>query len=298
MSASWELYGTFLEVMRTRSLSAAARTLAVAQPTVRRRIAALEEALGVVLFTRATNGLVPTEAALAALPYVESMAATAHALVRSTSAPSGEERGTVRLTASEVVGGEVLPPVLTHLSRQHPGLQVELVLSNRTEDLLRRDADLAVRMVAPTQQALVARKVGEVPLGLFAHETYLASRPPPRRLADLLRGHALVGNDRQAGVREALQGMGLAVTPAHFTFRSDSDLAQLAAVRAGLGIGVCQLPLAGRTPGLRRVLPSLTPTLGVWVVMHEDLRSARRVRRVFEHLVAHLGAYVTGAAAR
>ncbi len=291
MSASWELYGTFLEVMKTRSLSAAARSLAVAQPTVRRRIEQLEEALGVVLFTRSTSGLDPTEAALSTLPHVESMAASAHALVRSASAPRDAAQGTVRITASEMMGAEVLPPLLAPLTDRHPKLQVELTLTNRTENLLRRDADLAVRMFAPTQKALVARRAGKIAVGLYAHTSYLANHPAPRAMRDLLQGHVLIGTDRQPGAIQVLQAHGLEVTPASFTFRSDSDLAQYSALRAGLGIGVCQVPLARRSPALQRLLPRFEVELETWVVTHEDLRNVRRVRIMYDHLVKELGAY-------
>lgn len=287
---SWDLYGTFLAVMETGSLSAASRALGIAQPTARRQIEALEQALGVVLFTRASNGLVPTDAAVATLPYAESMAATARALVRSVSA-SADDAGTVRVAASEVVGVEVLPPMLVELARAHPRIQIELSLSNRNEDLLRREADIAIRMVAPTQAALVARQVGAIEVGVFAHEDYLARRGTPNTLDDLIHGHALIGGDRAPSIKEALAAMGLATRARHYVLRTDSDVAQLSAIRAGLGIGACQVPLAARMPALRRVLPSVAVPLGTWVVMHEDLRTSGRVRRVFEHLVEQLGRY-------
>lgn len=287
---SWDLYLAFLAVMRGGSLSAASRALKVAQPTVRRQIEALEEQLGIVLFTRAPNGLVPTDLARATLPHAESMEASARALVRSVSGPAGEERGTVRVTTSEIVGAEVMPPILVALSRAHPHVQIELVLSNRNEDLLRRDADVAVRMVAPTQASLVAKRACTIPLGLFASASYLERHPAPARL-EQLRGHVLIGSDRGRGITDALAAAGLALTPRDFALRTDSDLAALAALRAGLGIGVCQLPIAARSPDLRRVLPSLAFELEAWVVMHEDLRHVRRVRAVFDHLVAHLAAH-------
>lgn len=293
---SWDLYGAFLAVMQGGSLSAAARALQVAQPTVRRQIEALEAQLGVVLFTRAPNGLLPTELAHATLPHAEAIAAAARALVRAVSAPADAERGTVRLACSEVVGVELVPAMLAPLLARHPQLRVELVLSNRNEDLLRRDADLAVRMVRPTQAGLVSRLATRIELGLFATAGYLRARGAPARLADLTarrgeeRGHALIGGDRVRAVAEALAAAGLATRPADFALRSDSDLAQLAAVRAGLGIGVCQLPIAARDPELHRVLPRLAFHLEAHLVMHEDLRAVRRVRLVFEHLVTALGA--------
>lgn len=289
---SWELFAAFLAVMQHGSLSGAARAMRLAQPTVRRQIEALEEQLGVVLFTRATNGLVPTELARASLPHAEAIAASTRALTRAVSAPADDERGTVRLAASEVMGVEVLPAMLARLSERAPGLRVELVLSNRNEDLLRRDADLAVRMVRPAQVGLVAKLAARIELGLYASEVHLARRGAPRGLAELAGGEPrLIGGDRGRGLADALAAAGLPTKPSDYVLRCDSDVAQLAAVRAGLGVGACQVPLAERSADLRRVVPAMRLELEAFVVMHEDLRAARRVRLVFEHLVSELERY-------
>jgi len=288
---SWDLYGAFLAVMRTGSLSAAARALDVAQPTVRRQIEQLETDLGVVLFTRAPNGLVPTDLAITTLPYAEAIAASARALVRSVSSPTDADRGTVRVTCSEIIGAEVLPPIVAALLVAHPRLQIELAVTDRTEDLLRRDADVAVRMVEPTQAGLVRRCAGSIELGLFATKAYLAAHAAPTSPAGLVPDHALVGGDRSRATIDALAAAGLSTTPRDYAFRSDSDVAKLSAVRAGLGIGACQVPLSRRPVLLVRVLPDLAFHLDAWVVMHEDLRAVTRVRLVFDHLVAALGAY-------
>ncbi len=287
---SWDLYGAFLAVMQGGSLSAAARSLDVAQPTVRRQIEQLEAQLGVVLFTRAPNGLVPTEVARSTLPYAEAIASAARSLVRSVSAPADADRGTVRVTCSEVVGIEVLPPIIAALQRKHPQLQVELAATNHNEDLLRRDADVAVRMTEPTQEGLVRQRAGRIELGFFATKAYLAEHGTPKTLAQLGRGHALVGSDRSRATIEALAAMGLVTTPKSYAFRSDNHVAQIAAVRAGVGVGVCQVPIAGE---LVRVLPSVAFHLDAWVVTHEDLRAVGRVRAVFDHLVKGIGAYAT-----
>src|SRR5271163_506215 len=156
----WELFRSFLEVVRDGSLSAAARRLALTQPTVGRHIDALEAALGLSLFTRSPRGLTPTPAALALEPHVEAMAAAAAALGRAASGEAAADRGAVRVTASDVIGCEVLPPILAAFRARHPGVALELTLTNRTENLARRDADIAVRMVRPTQSGLVARRIG------------------------------------------------------------------------------------------------------------------------------------------
>src|SRR6478609_9570878 len=147
----WEHYRSFLAVYREGSLSGAARALGLTQPTVGRHLDALETALGTSLFTRSQNGLRPSTGAAALVPHVEAMASAAAALGRAASGEALEERGAVRVTASEMVGIEVLPPALAGFREAHPLIDVELVLSNRTADLSRRDADIAIRMVKPTQ---------------------------------------------------------------------------------------------------------------------------------------------------
>ncbi|MEI9964655.1 MAG: LysR family transcriptional regulator [Caulobacteraceae bacterium] len=191
----WDIYRSFLAVARRGSLSGAARALQLTQPTLGRHVDQMEQALGAPLFTRSPQGLLPTETALALVPIAEAMESAAAAIVRAASARPGEIAGVVRVTASEVVGAEVLPPILAGFCERHPKTDFELHLSNRTEDLLRRDADIAVRMVRPTQAGLVARRLGDTVLGLHAHRRYLEGSPPIGSLADLA-GVRLIGFDR------------------------------------------------------------------------------------------------------
>jgi DNA-binding transcriptional LysR family regulator len=289
----WELYRSFLAVMREGSLSGAARSLALTQPTIGRHVDALEDALGVSLFTRSQAGLHPTAGASALVPYAEAMATAANALERAASGEAQEERGSVRVTASEMIGSEVLPSGLAAFREIHPRIVVELVLSNRSEDLLRREADVAVRMVKPTQAALTARKLGVVRLGLHAHPRYLKAHGAPQTIADL-REHPIIGFDKTASVQR-LPALDFPLTRDLFAFRCDSDIGQYAALRAGFGIGVCQVGLA-RRDGLVGILPDAFGfDLGVWIVMHKDLKSSRRVRLMFDHLAAHLLAYIASA---
>lgn len=289
--SDWERQRAFLAVMTEGSLSAAARRIGVAQPTVRRRIEELEAETGAPLFTRTPSGLLPTERAHALAEHARAMALAADAFARSASAEASEIAGRVRISASDVIAVEVLPPILAALMRRHSRLVIELSPSNRNEDVLRREADVAVRMVRPQQQALVAQRIGAVPLGLHAHADYLAARGTPRSLGDL-RDHTLIGVEQDTPVLRALQAEGLSVRRDDFAFRSDSDLAQLAAIRAGLGIGVCQTGIAARD-GLVSILPdALRFDLETWVVCHEDLRGVARVRAVFDALVTGLRGYV------
>ncbi|MBV8034180.1 LysR family transcriptional regulator [Roseateles sp.] len=288
----WELLHTFLGVLREGSLSGAARVLGLTQPTVGRHVAALEQALGQPLFTRSPTGLLATDAALALRGHAEQMEAAAAALQRAATARGDEVCGTVRVTASEVIGVEVLAGVLAGLRERHPGLVLELALSNQLQDLLRREADIAVRMTAPEQGQLVARRIGSIELGLHARPDYLDRHGRPATLAEL-RGHALIGFDTptpfiRMGVKR-LGGLGRD----SFALRSDSDLAQLALLRAGAGIGICQAVLARREPVLERVLAAqFCWPLETWIAMHEDLRQNTACRVVFEALVEGLSRHV------
>ena len=288
----WEWYRSFLQVLESGSLSAAARALGLTQPTLGRHIGGLEAALGLGLFTRSPEGLAPTDAALALQPYARDIAATAAALRRAASGHGDGVHGTVRITASEIVGVEVLPPILARLRAAHPRLAIELALSNQPDDLLRREADIAVRMFTPTQGALIARKVGTIELGLHAHADYLARHGTPASLKALAR-HALIGYDRETAYIRRMGGKLQGLGRSHFSLRADSDLAQLAAIRAGCGLGICQVPLAARDARLVRVLGrQLSLQLDTWVVMHENLRGSPRCAAVFDALVAGLAAYI------
>jgi DNA-binding transcriptional LysR family regulator len=288
---NWDLYRSFLAVLEAGSLSAAARELGLTQPTLGRHIDALEAALGYALFVRSQHGYLPTEQAMQLKPYALALAATASALLRAATGKLDEPRGTVRVTASEIVACELLPPILTRLQQEYPALHIELAVTNRAQDLLRREADIAVRMVRPAQEALVARRVGAIELGLHAHRDYLARRGTPATLADL-PGHAIIGYDHEnAFTRSFKQYLG-DLNRSDFALRSDSHLAQLAAIRAAFGIGICQAAIAARDPALVRVLPkAFAVTLDTWVVMHEDLRQSKRCAVVFSAIADGLASY-------
>ncbi len=289
----WNLYRSFLAVMESGSLSGAARSLGLAQPTVARHVETLEAALGGgPLFTRSGAGLRPTSAAGAIAPIARAMAVSADALVRTAAGNADQERGVVRLTASQIVGAEVLPAILRDFHEDHPGIAIELVLSNDLEDLLHRDADIAVRMSRPTQESLLARKIGTVRSGFFAHRRYLERHGAPTSMS-ALTAHAIIGFDRVSPLKAVTDKVDIPITPELFALRTDSDLAQLAALRAGFGIAACQKRLAERDPDLVAVLPdTFAFDLEAWVVMHEDLKADRRMRLMFDHLAEALKAWV------
>lgn len=294
---NWEWYRSFLGVLDEGSLSAAARSLGLAQPTIGRHVDSLEAALGVKLFVRSYDGFSPTEAARELRPYAASLATTAAALQRVATGHGSGVRGSVRITASEIVGVEVLPPILAQLRHDHPSLAIELMLSNKVDDLLRREADIAVRMVQPRQEALVARRIGGVELGLHAHRRYLETAGVPDSL-EALHGHTIIGFDEENELVRRLLGKFGSFSRADLALRANSDLAQLAALRAGFGIGVCQVGLARRSPDLVRLLPeAFSMTLETWLAMHEDLRESPRCAVTFAALAEGLASYIATAGA-
>ncbi|HEY0300539.1 MAG TPA: LysR family transcriptional regulator [Rhizomicrobium sp.] len=284
----WTLYRTFLTVARLGSLSAAARALGLTQPTVSRHIEMLEAALEVDLFLRSPRGLSPTDIARDLLPQAEAIAASAASLLRTAESGKGEMAGCVKVTASENMGVERLPPILAVLRRRHPRLDIQLALSDEVQDLLTREADVAVRQVAPTQNALFAKKLAPTVVGLHAHRTYLERRGEPRSLAEL-GGHDLIGFDTRTPARRATLARFPELKNLRFALRADSDLAQLAAIRSGFGIGLTQVNIAARDKDLRRVLADqFAFELPLWIVMHEDLKSCAICRAVFDALVKGL----------
>lgn len=285
----WDLLQSLHAVLEAGSFSAAARLRNLTQPTLGRHIDQLERQLGAPLFLRSPRGLQPTDLALAFRPHLADMHAAAQAAERDATGVASGDGGVVRVAASDIVGIEVLPGMLARFRDAHPGIDVELVLSNRSEDLSRRDADVAVRMVRPTQNSLVAKKVGELSLGFYATPEYLARKGTPQTMDDL-RAHPLIGFDRDPPDLTEVK-IDRPVTRDMFALRTDNDVAQLAAIRAGFGIGVCHDQIA-RRDGLTPILPdAITFKLPIWICMHETLRGSPRMRLMFDHLAKELAEY-------
>ena len=292
---SWDFYRTFLEVLREGSLSGAARSLGLTQPTVGRHVDALEETLGYALFIRTQQGLSATQQALALRPYAEALESTSTALLRAASSQGSGVRGTIRITASDVITVEVLPAIITELHAAYPELTIELMPSNRIEDLLQREADIAVRMQRPSQGVLIARRIGNIELGMYAHKDYLARRGKPARIEDVA-GHALIGFDKETAFIRSMKTQLPEVRRELLALRTDSDLASLAMLRAGFGVGFCQTGLARRNPDLVRLFPKrISLKLDTWLAMHEDLRDNPSCKVVFAALTKGLEKYVRGA---
>ncbi|WP_085656471.1 LysR family transcriptional regulator [Pseudomonas sp. B11(2017)] len=287
----WETQRVFLAVLRTGSLSAAARALGIAQATARRRIDALEQSVGMSLFVRSPAGLMPTDTARELIGHAESMAMAAEAFTRAASAQASVPGGTVRVTSSQLLGVEVLPPMLREIRSAQPQLTVELSVSNRLEDLALQEADVAVRIRRPTEAAVVARHVGDLRIGLYASADLLGQKGAPRSV-DELSEYPLIGPDRNLTEVAFLQQQGFLCATARTVLRTDNHLAQFAALRAGLGIGVCSSQLA-RRHGLVRVLPQQVDfRVDIWMAMHHDLRRVRRIALVFDALAQSMSRFL------
>jgi len=291
----WDLMQSLHAVLEAGSFSAAARLRKLTQPTLGRHIDQLERQLGAPLFLRSPRGLQPTDLALAFRPHLADMAAAAEAAARDASGVASGEGGVVRVAASYIIGVEVLPEILTRFREANPGVDVELALSNKIEDLTRRDADVAVRMARPTQNSLVAKKVGALTIGFYATADYLARHGVPKDF-DELESHTLIGFDRDMPEFVNELSIGRPITRDVFAMRTDNDVAQLAALKAGFGIGACQRQIGQRLGLVPVMADAFSFKLDIWICMHETLRGSPRMRLMFDHLARELGAYAAEAA--
>ena len=294
----WNLLRALGAVLDAGSLTQAAVRLGTSQPTLSRQIAALEAQLGTPLFARGSRRLQPTAAALALAEPAQRMAAAAQACALAADAAGSaadDLDGSVRITASEVVSLAVLPALLADLAQRHPQIQVELVPGDTLSNLLEREADIAVRMLRPTQGTLITRHIADWPLGFYAHRRLVDAHGLPT-LATLAQ-HRWVGMDQSTQLLDGFRARGMVVDRRFFAFRCDAQPVNLAMVRAGVGIGLVLQPLARRDPDLVPVLPELAlPVLPVWLTAHQALRASRRLQVVFEALAEGLRAWGEGAA--
>lgn len=285
---NWQLIPSFLAAHQRGSLLGAAQALGISQPTVGRHIAQLEVQLGTPLFERTGRGLIATPTAIRLAEAARSMEAGAQTLMRGAHQAQTTLSGTVRISASQPIACSLLPPLLLKLRAEQPGIQIELVVTNAVSDLLRREADIAIRMVRPTQPSLVARRICQITVAACAHRHYLARRGVPQVPADLLQ-HELVGNDRVQDIRRGFAALGHPVDAEQFALRTDDLMAYWAAVRAGLGIGFVAAFLLREDPDIVPVLPDMPlPVVPVWLVVHREIRTSRRIRTVIDFLAREM----------
>ena len=280
----WARVPAFLAVAETGSLSAAARRLGQSQPTLGRQIRSLEEQLGVTLFLRQARGLVLTETGAELLGPARAMQAEANRLALAAAGHQETLSGTVRITASKVVSHYLLPQHVAEIRAREPEIQIELAPSDESQNLLFREADIAVRMYRPEQLDMIARHVGAFPLGAFCTRGYAARHGMPTTILEAF-ARDMIGYDRDDRIIRGLREIGVQVTRADFAVRCDDQVVALELMRAGCGIGFAPASICKDDPDLLQVLPDEPmPSLPVWLTTHEAMRRTPRVRRVWDLL--------------
>lgn len=284
----WSLIQSFLAVAETGSLSEAARRLGVSQPTVGRQIRNIENQLEVTLFTRQPRGLALTETGSALLPHAREMADGLRAISLIAAGRSNKLSGPVRITASVFTAQYQLPPILARLRAEEPDISIDLVPSDKTENLLFREADIAVRMFRPEQLDVVTRHIGDLELGVYAARSYLDRVGRPGSFADMLE-FDLVGYDRSDEILRGMRNMGMAAQRDWFAMRCDHNTVYWELIRAGCGIGFAQVSIGRADPLVERLFEHVPlPTLPLWLASHEAVRSTPRIKRVWGALAAGL----------
>lgn len=290
----WNDLRALLAVAEAGSLSAAAEALGASQPTLGRRIDALESALGLTLFTRGPRGMALTAAGRQMLAHARDMQAAAARLELAAGGRAETLRGVVRVTAPEVMSAHHLPAIVARLLDAEPGVEIELVASDRTGNLLLREADIAIRMFRPTQADLIARKVAELETGLYAAHGYIARHGAPRGAE--LTGHRMVGYDRNPAISDWMAALGMTPPEGFLRARTDNQIVNWRLVLAGAGIGAMQRSVGDAEPLVARVLPDLPmPKLPVWLTVHQELRTSALIRRVYDFLAGALARIGTDA---
>lgn len=284
----WNRARAFLVTAEEGSLSAAARALDMTQPTLGRQVTALEEELGVALFERAGRGLELTPTGLDLVEHVRAMGDAANRLSLTASGQSTTIEGNICITATEAMAAFTLPPIIQKLRQQQPGINIEIIASNSTSDLKRREADIALRAFRPTQPDLVAKKIAVVRADLYASPDYLQRIGNPASLAELSDADFL-GFDRSDRMMAALNEKGLSLTRRNFPIITENHLVQWELVKQGVAIGIMPEEVGDAEPLVQRVLPEFEPYVGeVWLVAHRELKTSRRVRMVFDFLAAEV----------
>lgn len=293
-STDWTLIQSFVAVAEHGSLSGAARALGRSQPTLGRQIQALEASLGVSLFDRHARGLSLSDTGSRLLPLAQQMNDAMQALTLTAAGQSKDLSGTVRLTASVFMSHHVLPDILARIRQTEPQIQLELVPTDATENLLYREADIAIRMYRPRQLDVVAQRVGSIELGAYAAHGYLERKGHPAKIEDLFE-HDIVGYDANDLIIQTMQHMGYSVSRSQFPVRCDNQSAYWQLVRAGCGIGFCQASVAEADPTVAQLdLDLRIPPLEVWLAAPQAMHQTPRIRRVWDLLAAELLAVQDG----
>lgn len=284
----WNKARAFLVTAEEGTLSAAARALGMAQPTLGRQVDGLEQELGIVLFERVGRGLTLTPSGVELLEHVREMGEAAGRVSMAALGQSQSIEGTISISASETYAAVLLPPILAKLRLLEPGIRIEIVVSNTASDLRRREADIALRNFRPTEPDLIAKKVADVDGCLYATQAYLDRIGNPTTPYEL-RNADFIDLDHSGMLMKGLNTLGLSLTPTNFPMLTESYLVMWELVKAGMGVGILDAMIGDAEPLVRRVLPDLEPlTFPIWLVAHRELTTSRRIRFVYDMLAQEL----------
>ena len=284
----WNKARAFLVTAEEGSLSAAARALGMAQPTLGRQVDGLEQELGIVLFERVGRGLTLTPSGLELLEHVRSMGEAAGRVSMTALGQSQALEGTICISASETYAAVLLPPIIAKLRILEPGIQVEIVVANHASDLRRREADIAIRNFWPTEPDLIAKKIGDADAVLYATPDYIAKIGNPTKPHDL-RCAEFINMDHSGMMLKGLNTLGLGLTEANFPLLTENYLVMWELVRQGAAIGILDAYIGDADSVVRRVLPDLKPLVfPIWLVSHRELKTNRRIRMVYDFLAEEL----------
>ena len=284
----WNKARAFLVTAEEGSLSAAARALGMAQPTLGRQVDGLEQELGIVLFERVGRGLTLTPSGLELLEHVRSMGEAAGRVSMTALGQSQALEGTICISASETYAAVLLPPIIAKLRILEPGIQVEIVVANHASDLRRREADIAIRNFRPTEPDLIAKKIGDADAVLYATPDYIMKIGNPTKPYDLCQAE-FINMDHSGMMLKGLNTLGLGLTEANFPLLTENYLVMWELVRQGAAIGILDAYIGDADSVVRRVLPDLEPLVfPIWLVSHRELKTNRRIRMVYDFLAEEL----------
>ncbi|MCM2398306.1 LysR family transcriptional regulator [Rhizobium sp. S95] len=281
MAPEWSDFRIFLAVAREGTLGAGARRLGLTQPTMGRRLKALEAALGTVLFQRTTDGFVLTDEGRLLLPHAERMEEEAIAVERGLAGSRNELDGLIRISSSDWFGVHVLSPLLAEFSRRHPKVVIELLTDSRLLNLSRREADLVFRIRPFTEVDVVSRKFTHVEYGLYVPEGF-----PDPAIGDG-EGLSVVTMDEAFGSMPDVAWLRESFPGAFVAMRSNNRDVQARLCAGGAGMAVLPVPLGNKTSGIRRVeLQAPPPGRDTWLGYHRDMRRLPRLRALLDFLIA------------
>jgi len=288
VSPDWNQMRALLTTVEAGSLSAAAKRLGLTQPTLGRQVAALEESLGLAIFERVGRNLVLTEAGQRLVADLREMGAAAERVALSAAAQSQSVEGVVRITTADIYAGHVLPPLLDKIRREAPAISVQVLATGSISDLLRREADIAIRHVRPDQDGLIARRCRDTAARIYGTPDLIARLGHPRNGAALAQADFVGALDNNDDFIAEMNRRGVALGPDNFRLATQSGMTGWEWVRKGMCLGAMVEAVARQTPEVEIVVPSIEPIpVPVWLVTHRELHTSRRIRLVFDMLVEH-----------